>query len=79
MGTYIVDLVAMTFAFPVALFPEMAEKWGGAKAAGILFSSMAIGSFLVTVLSGFYVGFFLDFFWRFTLSNRGGCVRICTA
>ncbi|MBS1960440.1 MAG: MFS transporter [Bdellovibrionales bacterium] len=52
VGTYIIDLVAMIFAFPVALFPAMSDGWGGAKAAGILFSSMAIGSLIVTAFSG---------------------------
>lgn len=51
MGTYIVDIVAMTFAFPTALFPAMAEAWGGARAAGILYSSMSIGSLLVALVS----------------------------
>lgn len=52
IGTYVIDIVAMVFAFPVALFPAMSEKWGGAKAAGILFSSMAIGALIGTLLSG---------------------------
>lgn len=52
IGTYIVDIVAMVFAFPVALFPAMSESWGGASAAGILFSAMAVGSLLMTLLSG---------------------------
>ncbi len=51
LGTYIVDIVAMTFAFPTALFPEMSEKWGGAKAAGFLFSAMAAGSLITSVFS----------------------------
>jgi MFS family permease len=52
MGTYIIDIVAMLFAFPVALFPAMAAAWGGANAAGLLFSAMAIGSLLATLFSG---------------------------
>jgi MFS family permease len=51
MGTYIVDIVAMTFAFPTALFPAMAESWGGAKANGALFSAMSVGSLIVTIFS----------------------------
>lgn len=51
VGTYVVDIVAMTFAFPTALFPAMAENWGGAKAAGILFSAMSIGSLLIALFS----------------------------
>lgn len=52
IGTYVIDIVAMVFAFPVALFPAMSESWGGAKAAGVLFSSMAIGSLVITLFSG---------------------------
>lgn len=52
VGTYVIDIVAMIFAFPVALFPAMSENWGGAKAAGFLFSAMAIGALAMTLLSG---------------------------
>lgn len=52
IGTYLIDIVAMLFAFPVALFPAMAEQWGGANAAGILFSAMAIGSLIAALFSG---------------------------
>ena len=55
IGTYLVDLVAMTFAFPVALFPQMAVPWGGAQAAGLLFASLAIGSLAISALSGWTV------------------------
>src|SRR6185503_12293875 len=36
IGTYVVDIVAMTFAMPTALFPALAQGWGGATAAGWL-------------------------------------------
>lgn len=52
IGTYVIDIVAMIFAFPVALFPAMADGWGGANAAGILFSSMAIGALVASLFSG---------------------------
>ncbi len=52
VGTYVVDLVAMTFAFPTALFPAYAEGWGGATANGALFSAMSVGSLAMTLLSG---------------------------
>ena len=66
LGTYIVDIVAMTFAFPVALFPEMSTQWGGAKAAGILFSAMSIGSLVMTVFSG----------WTSQIKRHGAAVVI---
>lgn len=52
VGTYVIDIVAMIFAFPVALFPAMADRWGGAHAAGILFSAMSIGALIATFFSG---------------------------
>jgi MFS family permease len=52
IGTYVVDIVAMTFAMPMALFPSMAATWGGAKSLGWLYSAMAIGFLASTVVSG---------------------------
>lgn len=52
VGTYVIDIVAMVFAFPVALFPALSESFGGAKSAGILFSSMAVGALVMTLFSG---------------------------
>jgi MFS family permease len=52
IGTYVVDIVAMTFAMPMALFPVMGQRWGGASATGWLYSAMAIGSLAMTVFSG---------------------------
>ena len=50
IGTYVVDLTAMCFAMPMAVFPALAERWGGA-AVGYLYSAMSIGAFLVTLFS----------------------------
>lgn len=52
MGTYIIDIVAMTFAFPIALFPALGQDWGGPKAAGALLSAMSVGALAMTVFSG---------------------------
>jgi len=52
IGTYVVDIVAMTFAMPMALFPSMAMNWGGAKSLGWLYSAMAMGFLASTVISG---------------------------
>ncbi len=52
IGTYVVDIVAMIFAMPMALFPLMGEQWSGATAAGWLYSAMAIGSLAMTLFSG---------------------------
>lgn len=52
VGTYLVDIIAMLFAMPVALFPALAEGWGGAKSVGLLYSAMPIGSLFLTLFSG---------------------------
>lgn len=52
IGTYLIDIVAMLFAFPVALFPAMSEQWGGAKSVGILYAAMAIGGAIISLFSG---------------------------
>jgi len=52
MGTYIVDIVAMAFAFPVALFPAMAATDGRTEAVGWLLSAMSIGALLIGLFSG---------------------------
>lgn len=51
-GTYVVDFFAMFFGMPMALFPAMAERFGGEAALGVLYAAPAIGSFLATVTSG---------------------------
>jgi MFS family permease len=69
LGTYVVDIVAMTFAMPTALFPAMAQSWGGATAAGWLYSAMPIGSLAVTLVSG----------WSKRVSRRGAAVVLAAA
>jgi len=51
IGTYLVDIIAVFFAMPMAVFPALAAQWGGA-AVGYLYSAMSIGALLVTLLSG---------------------------
>jgi MFS family permease len=52
MGTYLVDINAMLFATPVALFPAVAERYGGADVLGLLFAAGPAGAFLLTLTSG---------------------------
>ena len=52
LGTYLVDMNAMFFGMPNALFPQLATHLGGASALGVLYASPAVGSFLVTATSG---------------------------
>jgi MFS family permease len=52
VGTYVVDIIAMTFAMPSALFPALAAGFGDAGDAGLFYSAMSVGSLVVTVFSG---------------------------
>jgi MFS family permease len=52
VGTYLVDMNAMFFAMPMALFPAMAERYGGAEALGLLYAAPAVGSLVASLTSG---------------------------
>lgn len=53
LGTYAVDIAAMMFAMPLALFPAMAKDVFDAPwSLGLLYSAGSVGSLLATVTSG---------------------------
>ncbi|MEW6476467.1 MAG: MFS transporter [Actinomycetota bacterium] len=52
IGTYVVDMAAMFFGMPMALFPELAQRYGGSAALGALYAAPSVGAFLATVTSG---------------------------
>ena len=54
--TFVVDLVAMVFAMPRALFPALAEQvfGGGAQTTGMLYSALAAGALLGALFSGWF-------------------------
>jgi MFS family permease len=52
LGTYGVDMIAMFFGMPMALFPAIAERFGGADVLGLLYAAPAVGALLATVTSG---------------------------
>jgi MFS family permease len=69
MGTYIVDIVAMFFGMPMALFPAAATHLGGAGVLGLLYAAPAAGSLLATVTSG----------WTAHVHRHGAAVCIAAA
>jgi len=69
IGTYVVDIVAMTFAMPMAVFPALAAQWGGSNEAGYLFSAMSAGSLVITLFSG----------WTKKVKRQGAAVVIAAA
>lgn len=52
LGTYLVDLSAMFFAFPYALFPFVADALHAPWALGLLYSSGFVGATIATATSG---------------------------
>jgi MFS family permease len=52
IGTYLVDMNAMFFGMPMALFPAIAKGYGGAAALGVLYAAPAAGSIVVGLTSG---------------------------
>lgn len=69
IGTYVVDIVAMTFAMPVAVFPALAEELGGTVTVGFLYSAMSVGALLVTLFSA----------WTRNFERRGAAVVVAAA
>lgn len=52
LGTYFIDMIAMFFGMPMALFPAVAQSYGGPRVLGLLYASPAIGSFIFSATSG---------------------------
>ena len=70
LGTYGVDMVAMFFGMPNALFPALAaELGGGATLLGLLYAAPAVGSLLATATSG----------WIARVKRHGAAVCIAAA
>jgi len=51
LGTYLIDLNAMFFGMPMALFPALADSFGGAS-VGLFYAMPAVGSLAATLTSG---------------------------
>ena len=51
-GTYLVDINAMFFGMPNALFPALALGFGGPAVLGLLYSAPAVGALIASTTSG---------------------------
>jgi MFS family permease len=51
MGTYLIDINAMFFGMPTALFPAIGAQWGAAS-VGLLYAAPFAGGFLMSLSSG---------------------------
>ncbi|MET0626279.1 MAG: MFS transporter [Pyrinomonadaceae bacterium] len=65
LGTYLVDINAMFFGMPMALFPAVAERFGG-ESVGLLYAAPAFGALCVTLTSG----------WTRRVNRHGLCVAL---
>jgi len=52
LGSYAVDINAMFFGMPMALFPQIASGLGGPAVLGLLYTAPSAGSLLATLTSG---------------------------
>jgi MFS family permease len=52
LGTYLIDIAAMLFGAPFALFPAYAARIGGAAALGLLYAAPGAGALLVSATGG---------------------------
>jgi MFS family permease len=68
LGTYLIDLNAMFFGMPMALFPAVAEGFGGAS-GGLIYAAPAFGAMCVTLTSG----------WAKRVNRHGLCVALAAA
>jgi MFS family permease len=64
LGSYAVDMAAMFFGMPEALFPQLATRFGGAGVLGLLYAAPALGAFVVSVTAG----------WVATIRRRGRAI-----
>jgi MFS family permease len=69
VGTYVIDFTAMVFGMPTALFPAIAQSFGGAKILGILYSAPALGALIVAFFSG----------WTVRVTRHGLAIAIAAA
>lgn len=70
MSTFAIDLLAMVFGMPRALFPALAERLGGGPVMyGLLLSSVAGGAFVASIVSG----------WTLRVQRQGRAVLVCVS
>ncbi len=68
IGTYLIDINAMFFGMPMALFPAIADSFGGAS-VGLFYAMPAVGSLVLTLTSG----------WTNRINKHGLAVTIAAA
>jgi MFS family permease len=69
LGSYLVDINAMFFGMPIALFPQIASGLGGPAVLGLLYTAPSVGSLIATVTSG----------WTHAVGHHGRAIAFAAA
>ncbi|MFE0377986.1 MFS transporter [Streptomyces inhibens] len=69
LGTYAIDLTAMLFAFPLAIFPFLADDLDAPWALGLMYAALPAGSCLVSLTSG----------WTSRIHRQGRAIALAAA
>lgn len=69
VGSYVVDLNAMIFGMPNALFPAVAVSFGGPRALGLLYAAPGAGALLASATSG----------WTRAVTRHGRAIVLAAA
>ncbi len=69
LGSYTIDLAAMTFAFPFALFPFVAQQYDAPWALGLLYSAGFAGGLVFGLTSG----------WAIRIRHYGRAIALAAA
>ncbi|MEU5212220.1 MFS transporter [Streptomyces sp. NPDC020742] len=69
LGTYAIDLTAMLFAFPLAVFPFLADELHARWSVGLMYAALPAGSLLVSLTSG----------WTSRIHRQGRAIVLAAA
>jgi len=69
LGSYLVDLAAMTFAYPNALFPFIAATLHAPWSVGLMFAAPSVGALVISAASG----------WMGQVHRHGRAIAVAAA
>jgi MFS family permease len=69
LGTYLVDMNAMFFGMPLALFPALSQDYGGASVLGLMYAAPGVGAMVAALASG----------WTRRVHRHGRAVALAAA
>jgi MFS family permease len=69
LGTYLVDMNAMFFGMPLALFPALSQDYGGASVLGLMYAAPGVGAAVAALASG----------WSRRVHRHGRAVALAAA